>query len=288
MEKILVTGAGGFFASRFCEFYKDMYHIVPFKREDLNIIDEGRVIEVIKEVKPNYVLHTAAIADTGKCEADKDNSFRINVEGSRNIAKGCSLIGAKLIHLSTEQIFNGNKEAGPYGEESTPLPNTTYGKHKLQAEKEIQSILEEAWILRLTWLFGFPERFKKVNPNIVWNVLSAVLKGNKLRLPVNEFRGMTYVYDLLKNMQSIMEIPYGTYHTGSENDLSTYDTAEIVLEELGLYHRLSDIIEKDEDKFKDLPRDIRISNKRLKSAGIEFLSTEEAIRLCINDFGMRL
>ena len=287
MEKILVTGAGGFLASRFCDFFKDKYNIIPLNRGDLDITEENKVIQVVKEIKPDYVLHTAAIADTGKCEENNEASFNINVQGSKNIAKGCSLVGAKMLHLSTEQIFNGNREAGPYREESKPAPNTTYGIHKFQAEREIQNILEEAWLLRLTWLFGFPERFKKVNPNIVWNVFSAALKGKSLRMPVNEFRGMTYVYDLLKNIPSIMEVPYGTYHTGSENNLSTYDTAEIVVHALGLTNRISDIIQKDEDRFKELPRDIRISNKKFKSLGIEFLSTEEAIRQCINDFGMR-
>ena len=287
MEKILVTGAGGFLASRFYDFFKDKYHIIPLKRNDLDITEENKVIQLIKEIKPDYVLHTAAIADTGKCEENKEASFNINVQGSKNIAKGCSLVGAKLLHLSTEQIFNGNRAQGPYNEESLPVPNTAYGKHKLQAETEVSSILEEAWLLRLTWLFGFPERLKKVNPNIVCNVLSAALKGKTLELPVNEFRGMTYVYDLLKNIPNIIEVPYGTYHTGSENDLSTYHTAEIVVKELGLSYRMSAIIHKDEDRFKELPRDIRISNKKLKSLGIEFLSTEEAIRQCINDFGMR-
>jgi dTDP-4-dehydrorhamnose reductase len=287
MDKILVTGAGGFFASRFCDFFKDKYHIVPLKREELDITEENKVIQIIKDINPDYVLHTAAIADTGKCEDNKEASFNINVQGSKNIAKGCSLVGAKMLHLSTEQIFNGNRESGPYGEESTPVPNTTYGIHKFQAEREINNLLEEAWILRLTWLFGFPERLKKVNPNIVWNVFSAALKGKSLRMPVNEFRGMTYVYDLLKNIPGIMETPYGTYHTGSENDLSTYDTAEIVVEALGLSNRIPDIIQKDENRFKELPRDIRIANKKLKNLGIEFLSTEEAIRMCIDDFGMR-
>lgn len=287
MEKILVTGAGGFFASRFCDFFKDKYYIVPLKRGDLDITEVNRVIQVIKEIKPDYVFHTAAIADTGKCEENKEASYNINVQGSKNIAKGCSVVGAKLLHLSTEQIFNGNREAGPYSEENTPMPNTTYGRHKLQAEREIQNILEEAWLLRLTWLFGFPERLKKINSNIVWNVLSAALKGNTLRLPVNEYRGMTYIYDLFKNIPDILEIPYGTYHAGSENDLSTYDTGELVVKELGLSYRMSYIIQKDEHKFKELPRDIRITNKKLKSLGIEFLSTEEAIRQCIKDFGMR-
>ncbi|WP_349305974.1 SDR family oxidoreductase [Clostridium swellfunianum] len=287
MQKILVTGAGGFLASRFYEVYKNKYDIISLKRGDLDITDEAKVIETIRDAKPDYVLHTAALADTGKCEENKELSFAINVKGSINIAKACSLSKAKLLHFSTEQIFNGNVEAGPYSEKSIPVANTTYGKHKLQAEEEIKNILEEAWILRLTWMFGLPERFKKVNSNIVWNVVSAAIKGNSLKIPTNEFRGMTYAYDLLKNIPNIIKVPYGIYNTGSENNLSTYDIAKLVVEELGLSYRIENIIQKDEERYKDLPRDIRISNKKFRNLGIEFLSTEKAIKQCVNDFGMR-
>jgi len=286
MDKILVTGASGFLASRFCEYYKDKYEIVALKKKDLDIRKEGKVIDILKALKPQYVLHTAAIADTGKCEEDKAASCDINVTGSINIAKGCSLVKAKMINLSTEQIFNGNVEVGPYGEEIEPKPNTTYGKHKLTAEKEIEKILEEKWILRLTWLFGVPERFRKVNPNILWNILDASINGSKLLIPSNEYRGMTYVYDLLKNIEKIMEVPFGTYHTGSENNLSTFDIAEIIVNKLGISHRLNEILEKDHKRYCEKPRDIRITNKKLKNLGIDFLNTEEAISLCIKEFNL--
>lgn len=288
MDKILVTGAAGFFASRFCEYYKDKYEIIPLKRNDLDIRDENKVVNVIKNIKPNYVLHTAAIADTGKCEQDKETSYDINVLGSRNIAKGCSLSGAKLIQLSTEQLFNGNTEEGPYSEDVKPVPNTTYGAHKLMAEDEIKKILEEAYILRLTWMFGFPERFKKVNANIIWNVMKAALSNSIMKIPVNEYRGMTYVYDLIDNIPKIMELPYGTYHTGSENNFSTYDIAEHVVKELGLSYRIKDIIQKDEDKFKEYARDLRVSNSKLKSFGVVFADTKEAVSNCINDFSYKV
>jgi dTDP-4-dehydrorhamnose reductase len=287
MEKILITGAGGFLASRFCNYFEDKFIIIPFKRQDLDITDENKVIAAMKEVKPSYVLHTAAIADTGKCEENKEASYFVNVKGSVNIAKACSVTGAKMLHLSTEQIFNGNVQTGPYGEDIVPEANTTYGKHKLQAEEEIRNILEEAWILRLTWLFGFPERYGKVNSNIVWNVVSAALKGKKINIPVNEVRGMTYVYDLLENMAKIMEIPYGIYNTGSENNLSTYNIAELIINEMGLSYRQEEIIIKDTERYTDAIRDIRISNKKLRSYGVEFLTSEEAVKKCINEFGVR-
>jgi dTDP-4-dehydrorhamnose reductase len=287
MEKILLTGAGGFLASRFFSHFKDKFIVIPLKRQECDITDENKVISVMKEIRPSYVLHTAAIADTGKCEENKEASYAVNVLGSMNITKACNLTGAKMLHLSTEQIYNGNIEAGPYGEDTIPKPNTTYGIHKLQAEKEIGNILEEAWILRLTWLFSFPERNKKVNSNIVWNVVSASLKGKTLNIPVNEFRGMTYVYDLLDNLPKIVEIPYGIYNTGSENNLSTFDIAQLIVKEMGLKYRQEEIINKDMERYKDVPRDIRISNQKLRSYGIEFMDTEEAVKKCINDFGVR-
>lgn len=289
MKKVILTGADGFFASRFYEFYKNSYEIIPLRRVDLDIRDENKALELLSFHKPDYVIHTAAVADTGKCEENPKLSYDINVLGTKNIAKACSAVKAKLIHLSTEQLYNGNAESGPYSEDrNPPNPNTVYGKHKLMAEEEIQSLMEEAWILRFTWLFGLPERGCKVNPNIVWNVVSAALKGKAMRLSVNEYRGMTYVYDVLKNFEAIFDIPYGIYNTGSENDVSTYEAGTMVLNELGLGHRIDEIILKDEDRFRDKPRDLRISNAKLKNAGIEFMETSEAIAKCIRDFKYNL
>jgi dTDP-4-dehydrorhamnose reductase len=284
MKKIVVTGGAGFFASRFTEFYKNKYHIISLKRQDLDIIDEFKTIGIINDIKPDYVVHTAAIAETAKCENNPELSYNINVQGTMNVAKGCKKVGAKLIYLSSEQIFNGNNESGPYSEEVEPKPDTIYGKHKFQSEFKVQEILEEAWILRLTWMFGLPERGKKVNSNAVWNVISAAIKGEKIKVPSNEFRGMTYVYDLIENMEKIMAIPCGVYNTGSENNLSSYEIAVLVLKEMGIGDRIEELLIKDEEKFKNHPRDLRISNKKLRDNGVEFLSTEDGIRRCIREF----
>jgi len=284
MKKILITGGAGFFASRYTELYKSQYHIISLKRQDLDITDEAKTIEIINSINPDFVLHTAAIADTGKCENNPELSYNINVKGTENVAKGCNKTGSKLIYLSSEQIYNGNVEAGPYSEEIKPEPNTIYGKHKLESEFKIKEILEEAWILRLTWLFGLPEKAQKVNSNAVWNVVSAALKGDKIKVPCYEHRGMTYVYDLLNNMDKIMNIPYGTYNTGSENNLSSYEIAAVILREMGLEYRIDELLIKDEERFKTHPRDLRITNKKLKDNGVNFLTTEKGIRACIKDF----
>lgn len=284
MKKVLLTGSNGFFASRYYTYYKDKYEILSLTRTDLNITEESKAIEIIQSFKPDYVIHTAAIADTGLCEKNPELSYDINVKGSINIAKACSLAKSKLVYLSSEQIFNGNVESGPYAEIHTPNPNTIYGKHKLEAEVKLKEIIDELWILRLTWLFGFPEKNCKVSSNILWNVVSSVLKDKKLKLPTNEFRGMTYVYDLIENFHKIFNLPYGTYHTGSENDLSTYDIGFIILKEMGLAHKVDIYLDKDTERYKNHARDLRISNSKLKHYDIILPKTKDAIKNCLKDF----
>lgn len=284
MKKVLVTGGAGFFASRYTEFYKNKYDIITLKRQDLDITNEAKTIDTICSIRPDYVLHTAAIADTGKCESNPELSYNINVKGTENVAKGCSRTGTKLIYLSSEQIYNGNVEAGPYSEDTIPKPDTVYGKHKLESEFKVKKLLEEAWILRLTWLFGLPERTGKVNSNAVWNVISAALKGEKIKVPCHEYRGMTYVYDLINNIENILNIPFGTYNTGSENNFNSYEIATLVLKEMGLEHRIDDLLIKDEERFKGHPRDLRITNKKLRDNGINFSTTEEGIINCLREY----
>ena len=284
IKKILLTGSNGFFASRFYTYYKNKHEILPLSHADLDITDERKCLKIMRNFKPDYVVHTAAIADTGLCERKPELSYEINVKGSINIAKACNLTKSKLVYLSSEQIFNGNIESGPYNENHIPTPNTVYGNHKLQAEENLKEIIDELWILRFSWLFGFPEKNCRVSSNILWNVVSSVLKDKKIKIPANEFRGMTYVYDLIENFNKIFDFPYGTYHTGSENDLSTYDIALFILKEIGLDHKADNYLEKDTKRYYDHPRDLRISNNKLKKYGLDLPETVGGIKNCLRDF----
>lgn len=288
MKKILITGSTGFLASRFINKFNKKYNIIPITRNDLDINNENAVITLLTNHNADYVIHTAAIADTGICENDPDLSFQVNVKASLNVAKGCKISNSKLIYLSSEQVYNGNIECGPYSETCIPAPNTVYGKHKLEAEKEIQNILNDVVILRLTWLFGLPERNRKVNSNIIWNVVKAALKNDPLKLPMHEFRGMTYVYDILDAFPQILDLPSGIYNTGSENNLSTYDAACLILKKMGLEHKIPELLIKDTEKYKDNPRDLRISNAKLRNHSIIIGDTSEGIERCINDFSLNL
>jgi dTDP-4-dehydrorhamnose reductase len=222
MAKILLTGGQGFFAARFAQRYKNEFEILPASRNELDITDAGRVLKVFTEFKPDYVIHTAAIAVTDYCNKHPEIAHKINVDGSVNIANACKRAGVKLVFISSEQVFNGNPESGPYDEEHTPVPDTVYGQNKLEAEGLLKGILDETWILRFTWLLGMPEKGMGMASNVLWEAVTSLLKGQKIYASPYEFRGMTYAAEMVENFKKVFELPYGTYHVGSVNELSRY------------------------------------------------------------------
>jgi dTDP-4-dehydrorhamnose reductase len=284
MKKILITGANGFFASRFADFYKSKYAVTGLTHQQLDITDASQTVKVIQANNPDYVVHAAAISDTALCQNNPELSQAVNVSGSVNVAKAAEACNARLIYLSSDQVYIGNVNSGPYREDEPVNPNNVYGRHKLQAETEILRFMPEAIILRLTWLFGLPERNKKINSNLIWNIAKAMMKNEPASFPVNDYRGVTYIYELIEKFEKIFDLPCGIYNAGSENDLNVYELAETVFKAMGFKNRIEAVLRKDEERFRDRPRDLRISNQKLKSGGIAFSSSEDAIKRCVKDF----
>ncbi len=280
-KKILITGAKGFFGTRFINRYQNEFEIAGLDVQQLDITDKAAVDATFAEFKPDYVIHAAAIAVTDFCNKHPDVAHKVNVQGAINVANACKANGSKLVFISTEQVFNGNEEAGPYSELDTPVPDTVYGQNKLEAEGELKSILDEMWILRFTWLFGLPERNTTINPNVVWNTLQALTNGEVMQERRNEFRGLTYVHELIEQFPKIFTIPYGTYHTGAHNPASRYDIAEHILSELGQKERLPERL-----NANDAPktRDVRLDTSKLADQGVVFTESKDAITKCLKEF----
>lgn len=280
-KKILITGARGFFGTRFINRYHNEFDILGLDVEQLDITNKSAVDTTFAEFKPDFVIHAAAIAVTDFCNQHPDIAHKVNVQGAINVANACKANGSKLVFISTEQVFNGNIEAGPYSEQDTPVPDTVYGQNKLEAEVELRSILEDMWILRFTWLFGLPERNTTINPNVVWNAMQALTNGEVMQERRNEFRGLTYVHELIEQFPKIFTIPYGTYHTGANNPASRYEVAEHILTDLGQQSRLDHLLQAN-----DAPktRDVRLNTNKLAGQGVVFTESKAAITKCLQEF----
>ena len=286
MARILFTGNRGFLGSRFHRLYDQQHRVLGIDKDNVDILDAAALERCFRDFRPEIVYHAAAITSTDFSNANPELTEQINVDGAVNVARATRNVGGRLVFISTEQVFNGNPEPGPYSEEATPVPNTMYGRTKLEAEGQLREILEELWILRFTWLFGLPERRLPVNPNILWNAVQIALTGRRSRVATREFRGHTYGYDMLEALIRVPEIPYGTYHIGSRNDLDRFELTREILRELGLGDRLGELLQADEEKFRETPRDIRLDAGRIAAEGISFGESREAISRCLREFSL--
>jgi dTDP-4-dehydrorhamnose reductase len=285
MEKIFLTGGNGFFGKRFTNAYSSKYEILSTDVDTLDITDEEQVIKTIVDFNPDYIIHAAAVADTGFCENNKDLARKINVDGAKYVALAAKKVDAKLVFFSTEQVFNGNTNGAPFKEIDEPVPNTQYGITKLEAESEIKNIHDKIWILRFTWLFGLPERNLAINPNILWDTIQIALKGKAQKVTCNEYRGLTYVYDIIDQFEKVFNLEYGTYHTGSNNDLSRYEISRVILEKLGMdQDKIEELIIKDEDKYSECARNVRLDTGKIKRCGFEFDDTKVSVEKCLREF----
>nr|WP_321461819.1 sugar nucleotide-binding protein [uncultured Cohaesibacter sp.] len=284
-RRILITGANGFFGSRFVQRFADRFDILATDVDTLDINNEDLVASAFASFKPDLVLHAAAVAATAFCNEHPELARKINVGGAVSLAKAAQKAGAGMVFISSEQVFNGNSEEGPYREEDQAKPDTVYGETKLEAEAELRNHLEKLWTLRFTWLFGLPERGTGMSPGVVWNVAQSLMAGKRLQERSNEFRGITYVHDLLDRFEAILECKPDLYHVGSRNDLSRYELAEICLRLMGLGERVEELLEMVEAPAR---RDIRLATDKLASLGVIFPPSHVGMEHCISDFRFTL
>ncbi len=288
MKRVLLTGGNGFIGTRLRETYQGKFSILSTDVQELDILEEDKVMNAFKLFKPDYVIHAAAIALTDFCNKNPEKCHAINVDGAVNIARACREYGSRMIFLSTEQVFNGNRESGPYKETDIPDPDTMYGKNKYEAEGKIREVLENLIILRFTWMFGVPDRNRPVVNNIFWDTVKSVMKGEPFKVPVNEYRGLTYVNELIDQFDRILDLAPGLYHTGAKNDNNRYDVVCHILREMGLGNRIGELIIPDREKYSDHPRDARLDTSLIQSGDIKFSETMEGISRCVREYNLKM
>lgn len=154
MKTMVITGGNGFIASLVKEAMQSSMEIIPLTRKELDLGDTAAVRSWFNTHDYDYVFHTGAMAQTADCENHPELTHRINVDGTKEIAKACKEKNARLIFISTEQCFNGKTEEGPFTEDTPLCSVTAYGNHKVECEDFITSVLEDYIILRFSWMLG--------------------------------------------------------------------------------------------------------------------------------------
>lgn len=280
-KRMVVTGAQGFLGSRVVAYYSVTYDVVALGHGDLDITNRESVMEKLTELHPDIVVHCAAISDTGYSQQHPDESESINVWGTVHIAEACKACGAKLLFMSSDQVYNGNAEQGLLPETIELHPVSVYGQHKLQAEQKVASICPDAVGLRLTWMYDLPTSPLKLNRNLLVNLQRTFEEKTTLQAAVREYRGITFVWEVVKRLEACLQLPGGAYNFGCENELTSYQTFIEAANSMQLPNPETWILA-DNERFPEHPRNLSMSLKKLQTFGIDFPSTCEGFNLALH------
>lgn len=231
--KLLITGASGLYGSKLSEIAVRKNHEVHagYSRDhpaygaavQFDVADKNRVNEVFKKIRPEVVVHAATLTDVDECETDKELAWKINVEGTKNIAEAAKANHAFVVYISTDYVFNGEK--GNYKETDAPDPVDYYGVTKLKAEELVQEITEEHCIARGSVIYGALPAAGKIN-FALW--LINKLKGaEKPKLLTDQWNTPTLNTNMADMTLEIIERKLtGIYHTSGATRISRYDFAK--------------------------------------------------------------
>ena len=228
MSKILITGANGQLGTELRHLL-DERGIVYDARDakDMDITDRQAVEEQVTALKPAVIYHCAAYTAVDKAEDEgKEINWRVNEEGTHNLAEVAAKVGAKLVYLSTDYVFDGTK-MGEYKVSDPTNPKNEYGKAKLAGEKAIQAAMTDYYIIRTSWVFG------EYGKNFVYTMLRLAKNHDRLTVVNDQVGRPTWTRTLAEFMTYLVDhhCEYGVYQLSNEDSCSWYEFAREILKD---------------------------------------------------------
>jgi dTDP-4-dehydrorhamnose reductase len=207
MKKLIVTGCNGQLGRAINKIYENSteYECVNTDVAELDITNIDAVIKLVSEVKPYAIINCAAHTNVNGCETDIDNAYKINAIGPRNLSIAATKNNAKLMHISTDYVFDGHATT-PYTEFDTPAPKAVYGKTKLAGENFVKEFAKDYFIIRTAWLYGDGKNFVKTMLNLSAN-------HDKVTVVGDQFGSPTSADELAKAIAYLLPTDnYGLFH----------------------------------------------------------------------------
>ena len=221
--RIVVTGANGQLG-RSLQRTLAAHDVLSFGHKELDITDARAVEAALAAQHPRAVIHAATLTDTARCEREPEAARAINGIGTENVAKACQHEGARLVTVSTNEVFDGTKGA-PYAEADATGPLNAYAISKLDGERLAVAACADTLIVRTSWLYGHGGN------NFVEKVRASASSGRKLRFVTDEVASPTSTEDLAVAIRVLIErnAPAGIYHLANSGQASRYDWALEIL-----------------------------------------------------------
>ena len=229
MAKILVSGSNGQLGTELKNLSKeyDMFDFCFTDVEELDITNAEDVTNFITDYSPDYIINAAAYTAVDRAESEEDNAYKINTIATQNLADAAEKVSAKLVHVSTDYVFDGKSHI-PYSEEFETNPQSIYGKSKLEGEKAALKYADSI-VIRTSWLYSAHGN------NFVKTILKLSRDRDELKVIFDQVGTPTFAGDLAKAiMQMVTSIEEsnfkpGVYHFSNEGVCSWYDFAQAIV-----------------------------------------------------------
>ncbi|QLG45250.1 dTDP-4-dehydrorhamnose reductase [Costertonia aggregata] len=227
MKKVLVTGANGQLGQciqKISEYYANLEFIFKDSKQ-LDITNAVEVDTLFTKKKFHFCVNCAAYTNVEQAEKTPDMAFKVNAEGAKNIALACNKYKTTLIHISTDYVFDGEKEE-PYSVEDATNPINEYGKSKLQGELYIQEILKKHLIIRTSWLYSeFGRNFYKTILDKAISEKILYVTDAQTGCPTNANHLAKHILETINEN----EMEYGVHHFTDGHAMTWYDFAKKIL-----------------------------------------------------------
>jgi len=285
MKRILVTGASGLLGSKIVKLAEPSFEVIPthnrrslFKNSvKMDITKSVEVFQVVAKMKPDLVMHVAAETRVDQCEKNKEDAWKVNAEGTKNVAVACGNINIKLIHVSTDYVFDGEK--GLYVESDKPNPVNYYGWTKLNGEESIKENCPDYVIARTSVLYGW----HPWKTNFVLWVLESLRRGEPITVVDDHYNSPTLADNLAEALLEMAAKDLsGVFHTAGSERINRYEFAVKIAKNFELDANMIRPVKMGELKMwiAKRPHDsslcIRKAQKQLKT---KFLNIQESLKI---------
>jgi len=276
--KVLILGGTGLLGNALVREWSED-EVLAMGVEDVDIRDAGKVQEIVGAARPQWVVLAAAYTDVDGCESDLDLAFSVNRDGAVQVAQACSVVGAKLLFLSSDYVFDGKKNS-PYEVDDQCNPQSIYGRSKAEAEVELQEILPSCCIARTSWLFG-------VGGKCFPATILRLAESRPALDVVNDQRGCpTYNVDLSRAIiQLCRQDASGIVHVTNSGECSWFDFAQEILKRAGLATQVRPISTQQLPRPAKRPAYSVLSATSLVRYGIEMPDWRDALSRYLKESG---
>lgn len=282
MQKTWVCGANGRVGQQIIKLLEQSYgEVFCTDKDSVDITLPEAVSNFAQRNRPHYIINCAGLTDVLECEKNREEAFKVNALGARNLSVAARKVNAKLVYLSTDDVFDGEQQE-PYNEFDTPKPQSIYGKSKLAGENFVKELSPKHIIVRSSWIYG-------TGDNYVNTILKMAKEGTEIKASKDQIASPTSAACLAKKMLELMEsAPDGLYHVTGQESCSRYEFAKEILELAGLNTKVIPVSAKEDKLTAMRPSYSVLDNLMLRMSEIECLpdwriSLKEYILLQIKD-----